>query len=83
MRDIKAEFIGDEQRAEIEGDGCSGNELSHNEYRALVMRQASKLGNGNPNSKHFFAAKSAVDRSLGRIGVSIMIPGARPGRKTM
>ena len=84
--EIQGAFIGDESRAQGEDSGCSsmGNSLSHNEYRALVMRQAMRSApGGKPQTKHFFAAKSAVDKALGNADVKIEIPGARPGRRTV
>lgn len=83
MKEILGKFIGDERRAQAEDSSGMGDDLSHDEYRALVMNQALKLGRGKPSTKHFYVAKSAVDRSLGRIGIAINIPGARPGRKTV
>lgn len=84
--EIQGIFSGDERRAQIEDSGCSsmGNSLSHNKYRALIMKQAMKsAANGKPQTKHFFAAKSAVDKALGNADVTIKIPGAKPGRRTV
>jgi hypothetical protein len=77
-------FVRDEVRAQGEDCSSMGDALSHNEYRALVIKQAVKNASGKkPETKHFFAAKVAVDRSLGKSGVSIFIPGAKPGRRTV
>lgn len=82
-REIIGKFVGDERRAQVEDSSGMGDDLSHNEYRALVMNHAVKLGRGKPSTKHFYAAKTAVDHSLGRAGVAISIPGAKPGRRTI
>ena len=82
-------FIRDEDRAQSEDGSAAcgsfvGDGLSHNEYRALIMKQAIRQADGNrPSTKHLFAAKSRVDRALGNAKVAICIPGARPGRKTV
>ena len=78
-------FVGDEARAERENRATScGDSLPHNEYRALVIRQAIKNAGGqNPSTKHFYAAKKAVDNALGNAGVAIYIPGAKPCRRTV
>lgn len=84
--EIQGAFTGDERRARDEDSGCSsmGDSLSHNEYRALIMRQAVKSApNGKPQTKDFFTAKSAVDKALGNAGVSIYIPGSKPERQTV
>ena len=77
-------FVGDESRAEGENSTSCGSGLPHEEYRALVMKQAIKnAGGGKPGTKHLFAAKKAVDSALGKSGVSIYIPGAGPARRTV
>lgn len=83
MKEILGKFVGDEQRAQTEDSSGMGDDLSHNEYRALVMNRALALGQGKPSTKHFYAAKTTVDQSLGRAGVAINIPGAKPGRRTV
>jgi hypothetical protein len=84
--EIEGDFAGDEKRAQDEDGGCSsmGDSLSHNKYRALVIKQAMKnAGGAKPTTRHFFAAKSSVDKALGNAGVAIYIPGAKPGRRTV
>ena len=84
--EIEGDFAGDEKRAQEEDRGCSsmGDSLSHNKYRALVVKQAMKnAGGAKPTTRHFFAAKSSVDKALGNAGVAIYIPGAKPGRRTV
>lgn len=52
-------------------------------YRAAVLKQAAKAaGKNRPTTKHFFRAKSAVDKVMGRAGISLYLPGAAPGRVT-
>lgn len=68
------------------GTSCMGGEISvpHDKYRALIMKQASKLAGGKqPATKHFFVAKKAVDGALKENGISIQLPGAAPGRRTL
>lgn len=51
-------------------------------YRAAVLRQARKVGGVRPTTKDFFAAKKAVDGAMASAGLSLYLPGARPGRVT-
>jgi len=52
-------------------------------YRAAVLKQAARAAGGNkPTTKHFFRAKSAVDKVMGKAGISLYLPGAAPGRVT-
>jgi hypothetical protein len=52
-------------------------------YRAAVLKQAAKSASGTrPTTKHFFAAKAAVDKVMGKAGISLYLPGAKPGRIT-
>ncbi len=52
-------------------------------YRAVVLQQAHKVAGGRkPSTKDFYRAKSKVDRVMGRAGISLFLPGARPGRIT-
>jgi hypothetical protein len=77
-------FVGDESRAEGENSTSCGDGLPHNQYRALVMRQAIKNAGGKaPGTKHLFMAKKSVDNALGASGVSIYIPGSGPMRRTV
>ena len=77
-------FVGDEARAEGENSSSCGDGLPHNQYRALVMRQAIKNAGGKaPGTKHLFMAKKSVDNALGASGVSIYIPGSGPMRRTV
>jgi hypothetical protein len=88
---------GDEEREAARGGGTGERralarvrgdvgDLSHSEYRALIVKRAQKLGSwkhGKSGARDFHAAKRQIDKILGRIGVSISIPGARPGRQTI
>ena len=57
--------------------------IPHSAYRATIVRQATKLaGGGRPTTKHFYLAKKAVDQVMDDAGVSLYLPGARPGRIT-
>ena len=81
---MHGDFVGDEARAEGENSSSCGSSLPHNEYRALVLKQAIRNAGGKkPGTKHLFAAKKAVDNALGASGVSIFIPGAGPMRRTV
>ena len=78
------DFVSDESRAQGEDDSGVGSTLSHDAYRATVMKQAIKDARGKtPSTKHLFGAKKKVDEFLGKAGVSIFLPGARPGRRTI
>ncbi len=63
-------------------EDCCGESLSHPDYRILVLKKALSL-NKRPGTREMFMAKKAVDQQLGRAGVGIAIPGARPGRRTI
>jgi|WetSurMetagenome_2_1015567.scaffolds.fasta_scaffold78478_2 hypothetical protein len=76
-------FVRDEVRAQRE-DLCGEGDIRHDEYRALVVRQAVRdAGNRNPSTRHFWRAQKKVNSALGMAGVTIAIPGARPGRRTI
>lgn len=52
-------------------------------YRAAILQRALKISRGRkPEAREMFMAQKTVDRDLGRRGVRITIPGARPGRVT-
>jgi hypothetical protein len=52
-------------------------------YRAAVLRQARRLARGDrPTTRHFVAAKSAVDGTMRKHGLAIYLPGSQPGRVT-
>ena len=51
-------------------------------YRAAVLRQAHKVSGGRPSTKDFYSAKKAVDGAMASAGLSLYLPGARPGRVT-
>jgi len=61
----------------------SGAALPHDLYRAAVWQRAQKLKKaGQPQARALFIAQKSVDRDMSRSGVSVAIPGARPGRIT-
>lgn len=64
------------------GSNGVGGEISHDGYRATVMRRAQRLAGGDPSTKHFFMAERQVRKALRKNGVKISIPGARPSRRT-
>jgi hypothetical protein len=78
MIHIQGRFTRDETRAA--GESCCG--LSHAEYRALIVKRALRSG-PRPDARAMLGAKRAVDRAVERAGLSIEIPGARPGRRTI
>jgi hypothetical protein len=56
--------------------------IPHKDYRVLVMQSAFRLSK-NPTTKDFALAKAAVDSELAKQGVGVVIPAARPSRKTV
>lgn len=61
----------------------SGGGVPAEVYRAGVWQRAMKMSGGRrPDAKTLMKAQSSVNRDLGRRGVGIVIPGARPGRVT-
>ena len=66
------------------GGSIVGNAIPHDNYRVAVMKAAVKSANGRrPTTKDYFAAKSAVDKVIGKSGITIYMPGAKPGRRTI
>jgi len=64
-----------------------GADVPNDVYRAAIWKRACLVskkagGNGRPDAKHVFLAKKATDWDLKRKGISVSIPGARPGRST-
>jgi hypothetical protein len=52
-------------------------------YRVAVMQRAGKLAKGRkPSTKHMYDAQKSVDHDLAGGGISVQIPGAKPGRVT-
>ena len=61
-----------------------GNAIPHENYRVAVMKAAVKsAGGGRPSTKDYFTAKAAVDKVIGKSGITIYMPGAKPGRRTI
>jgi len=66
------------------GDVVVGNAIPHDNYRVAVMKAAVKSAGGQrPTTKDFFKAKAAVDQVIGKSGITIYMPGAKPGRRTI
>lgn len=60
-----------------------GEQISNQDYRVAVLKQARRAAGGQaPTTLHFFKAKSAVDGTMRRAGLSLYLPGSRPGRVT-
>lgn len=60
-----------------------GEQISNQDYRVAVLKQARRTAGGQaPTTLHFFKAKSAVDGTMRRAGLSLYLPGSRPGRVT-
>jgi hypothetical protein len=63
--------------------GMGGEQVSNQSYRIAVLRQARRLaGPRPPTTLDFFRAKSAVDGTMRKAGISLYLPGSRPGRVT-
>ncbi len=59
------------------------NLVPNTTYRAAVVKHALRLANGKtPSTKHFWQAKNKVDGVMAEAGLSLYLPGARPGRIT-
>jgi hypothetical protein len=57
--------------------------ISHDAYRASVLHNARRLAGGSPQTKDIFKAEKMVKNKLNRSGISVQIPGASPGRRTL
>jgi hypothetical protein len=77
MAELTKKFRSDESRAQ--GEDTLGDSMPHGEYRALVVRAAGK----NPTTKSLYLAQARVDAALGKLGTTIQVPGAQPGRRTI
>jgi len=61
-----------------------GASIPNTNYRMAVYRQAIRQNNGKlPTTKDIFKAKSKVDQVIGKAGISLYLPGAKPGRRTI
>ena len=63
--------------------GGMGSEaqIPNTSYRATIVKQAAKIAGGKPpTTKHFWLAKKAVDNVMDAAGISLYLPGSRPGR---
>jgi hypothetical protein len=60
-----------------------GGEVSNTNYRVAVLRQARRVAGGRPpTTLDFVRAKARVDGAMRQAGISLFIPGSRPGRVT-
>ncbi len=65
------------------GDDEEVTRIPNVAYRAAVLKQACKsAGSRKPTTKDFYAAKKAVDKTMGQAGIRLFLPGSRPGRIT-
>lgn len=81
--EILGSFVRDEDRVRGCESGC-GAAIPNSNYRVAIIRQAIRGSNGkHPSTKDIFLAKSKVDRIIGKAGISLYLPGARPGRRTV
>jgi len=56
-------------------------QIPNTSYRATIVKRASKLAGGkSPTTKHFWIAKKTVDKVMDDAGISLYLPGSRPGR---
>jgi hypothetical protein len=61
-----------------------GPQVSNTLYRATVQKQAIKHAGGKrPTTKDIFLAKAAVDKAIGKAGITLFMPGSKPGRRTI
>ena len=59
----------------------SAAQIPNTSYRATIVRQAAKIaGRRPPTTKHFWLAKKKVDNVMDAAGISLYLPGSRPGR---
>jgi hypothetical protein len=73
-----------EDRGIVSGSNCGGKSIPHENYRVAVMKAALKSSGGKrPSTKDYFQAKAAVDQTIGKSGITIYMPGAKPGRRTI
>ena len=53
-------------------------------YRATIQKYARRHADGkHPTTRDIFLAKAAVDRAIGKAGITLYMPGAQPGRRTI
>jgi len=57
--------------------------VTNQSYRVAVLRAARRsAGSRRPTTLDFFRAKTAVDGTMRKAGISLFLPGSRPGRIT-
>lgn len=73
-----------EDRGIVSGSDIGGKSIPHENYRVAVMKAALKSSGGKrPTTRDYFKAKATVDQVIGKSGISIYMPGAKPGRRTI
>lgn len=73
-----------EDRGIISGSDMGGKSIPHENYRVAVMKAALKSSGGKrPTTRDYFKAKATVDQVIGKSGITIYMPGAMPGRRTI
>jgi hypothetical protein len=71
-------------RSQVRGAFVGGLAIPNPVYRATIQKYACRrAGGASPSTKDVFLAKAAVDKAMGRAGVGLYMPGARPGRRTI
>ena len=72
------------RRTGVSGPSFVGAAIPNNVYRATIVKHAIKSAGGKtPTTKDFFLAKAKVDKVIGKAGISLYLPGAKPGRRTI
>jgi hypothetical protein len=68
-------------------DASPAGTVSNLNYRVAVVRQAlasaKKNGRPRPTTRDFYQAKTAVDGTMARAGLSLYLPRSRPARQTL
>jgi hypothetical protein len=69
---------------DLSGDALETSLVPNTAYRAAILSRAVKLAGGRkPTTKDFHGAKKSVDKDMSAAGLSLYLPGARPGRITL
>lgn len=79
FRGVKSMSLGD--------DAAPAGTVSNLDYRIAVLRQATrsakKRGQKSPTTRDFYQAKTAVDGTMQKAGLSLFLPRSRPARRTL
>ena len=80
----RAALIRSGRASRSQGAFVSGLAIPNPVYRATIQKYARRHADGeNPTTKDIFLAKAAVDRAIGKAGITLYMPGAQPGRRTI